>query len=160
MLIQFRFKNFKSFRDDTILDLSATKITEYSDRIISVGYEKILPMAAVFGANASGKSNVIEAFRYMVTYVIESFSYGGDPEEKKTKRKKLKYTPFLFDTTSREAESSFEVYFMDTEEYGFKSYNYGFTLNEGGVVEEWLNSKAKTAREYRQVFYRNVDELD
>ncbi len=160
MLIQFRFKNFKSFRDDTILDLSATKITEYSDRIISVGYEKILPMAAVFGANASGKSNVIEAFRYMVTYVIESFSYGGDPEEKKTKRKKLKYTPFLFDTTSREAESSFEVYFMDTEEYGFKSYNYGFTLNEGGVVEEWLNSKAKTAREYRQVFYRNGDELD
>ena len=160
MLIQFRFKNFKSFRDDTILDLSATKITEYSDRIISVGYEKILPMAAVFGANASGKSNVIEAFRYMVTYVIESFSYGGDPEEKKTKRKKLKYTPFLFDTTSREAESSFEVYFMDTEEYGVKSYNYGFTLNEGGVVEEWLNSKAKTAREYRQVFYRNGDELD
>lgn len=160
MLIQFRFKNFKSFRDDTILDLSATKITEYSDRIISVGYEKILPMAAVFGANASGKSNVIEAFRYMVTYVIESFSYGGDPEEKKTKRKKLKYTPFLFDTTSREAESSFEVYFMDTEEYGFKSYNYGFTLNQGGVVEEWLNSKAKTAREYRQVFYRNGDELD
>lgn len=160
MLIQFRFKNFKSFRDDTILDLSATKITEYSDRIISVGYEKILPTAAVFGANASGKSNVIEAFRYMVTYVIESFSYGGDPEEKKTKRKKLKYTPFLFDTTSREAESSFEVYFMDTEEYGFKSYNYGFTLNQGGVVEEWLNSKAKTAREYRQVFYRNGDELD
>lgn len=160
MLIQFRFKNFKSFRDDTILDLSATKITEHSDRIISVGYEKILPTAAVFGANASGKSNVIEAFRYMVTYVIESFSYGGDPEEKKAKRKKLKYTPFLFDTTSREAESSFEVYFMDTEEYGFKSYNYGFTLNQDGVVEEWLNSKAKTAREYRQVFYRNGDELD
>ena len=39
MLIQFRFKNFKSFRDDTILDLSATKITEHSDRVISAGYE-------------------------------------------------------------------------------------------------------------------------
>lgn len=160
MLIQFRFKNFKSFRDDTILDLSATKITEHSDRVISVGYEKLLPTAAVFGANASGKSNVIEAFRYMMTYVIESFSYGGDPEEKKAKRKKLKYTPFLFDAASKEAESSFEVYFMDTEECGFKSYNYGFTLNQDGVIEEWLNSKAKTAREYRQVFYRNGDELD
>lgn len=160
MLIQFRFKNFKSFRDDTILDLSATKITEHSNRVISVGYEKLLPTAAVFGANASGKSNVIEAFRYMMTYVIESFSYGGDPEEKKAKRKKLKYTPFLFDAASKEAESSFEVYFMDTEECGFKSYNYGFTLNQDGVIEEWLNSKAKTAREYRQVFYRNGDELD
>lgn len=160
MLIQFRFKNFKSFRDDTILDLSATKITEHSDRVISAGYEKLLPAAAIFGANASGKSNVIEAFRYMVTYVLESFSYGGDPDDKKIKNKKMKYTPFLFDATSREAESSFEIYFMDTEEHGCKSYNYGFTLNQYGVIEEWLNSKAKTAREYKQVFYRNKDELD
>ena len=109
MLIQFRFKNYKSFRDDTILDFSATKITEYSDRIISIGYEKLLPVAAVFGANASGKSNVIEAFRYMMTYVIDSFSYGGDPEDKREKGKKLKYTPFLFDAASRDAESSYRV---------------------------------------------------
>lgn len=160
MLIQFRFKNFKSFRDDTILDLSATKITEHSDRVISAGYDKLLPTAAIFGANASGKSNVIEAFRYMMTYVIESFSYGGDPNDRKTKNKKLKYTPFLFDSNSGDAESSFEVYFMDTEEHGYKSYNYGFTLNQDGVIEEWLNSKAKTAREYKQVFYRNGNELD
>lgn len=160
MLIQFRFKNFKSFRDDAILDFSATKITEHSDRVISAGYEKLLPVAAIFGANASGKSNVIEAFRYMMTYVLESFSYGGDPDDRKNKSRKLKYTPFLFDDTSRDAESSFEVYFMDTEERGFKSYNYGFTLNQDGVIEEWLNSKAKTAREYKQVFYRNGAELD
>ena len=160
MLIQFRFKNFKSFRDDTILDLSATKITEHSDRVISAVYDKLLPTAAIFGANASGKSNVIEAFRYMMTYVIESFSYGGDPNDRKTKNKKLKYTPFLFDSASRDAESSFEVYFMGTEERGYKSYNYGFTLNQDGVIEEWLNSKAKTAREYKHVFYRNGNELD
>lgn len=160
MLIQFRFKNFKSFRDDTILDLSATKITEHSERVFSAGYEKLLPAAVIFGANASGKSNVIEAFRYMMIYVLESFSYGGDLDDKKTKSKKMRYAPFLFDATSRDAESSFEVYFIDTEERGFKSYNYGFTLNQDGVVEEWLNSKAKTAREYKQVFYRNGDELD
>lgn len=160
MLIQFRFKNFKSFRDDTILDLSATKITEYSNRIISAGYEKLLPAAAIFGANASGKSNVIEAFRYMMTYVLESFSYGGDPDDKKAKSKKSKCIPFLFDANSKDAESSFEVYFMDNEANGYKSYNYGFTLDQTGVVEEWLNSKAKTAREYKPVFYRSGDELD
>ena len=49
---------------------------------------------------------------------------------------------------------------MDTEENGFKSYNYGFTLDRDGVIEEWLNSKSKTAREYKQVFYRSRDELD
>ena len=160
MLIQFRFKNFKSFKDDTILDLSATKITEYSDRVVQIGNEKVLPTAAIFGANASGKSNVIEAFHFMTTYVMESFAYGGESDEKKSKTKKLKHTPFLFDTTSKDAESSFEVYFVSSEDSGSKSYNYGFTLNQTGVVEEWLNSKAKTAREYKTIFYRNKDELD
>lgn len=160
MLIQFRFKNFKSFKDDTILDLSATKITEYSDRVIQIGAEKILPTAAIYGANASGKSNVVEAFRYMTTYVMESFAYGGEIDDKKSKTRKPKLTPFLFDTTSKETESSFEVYFITSEENGCKSYNYGFTLNQNGVVEEWLNSKAKTAREYKSIFYRNGNELD
>lgn len=160
MLIQFRFKNFKSFRDDTILDLSATKITEFSDRVIQLGTEKILPTAAIYGANASGKSNVIEAFRYMTTYVMESFAYGGETDDKKSKTKKPKFTPFLFDNASKDAESSFEVYFVTSEENGCRSYNYGFTLNCNGVVEEWLNSKAKTAREYRSVFYRNGNDLD
>ena len=160
MLIQFRFKNFKSFKDDTILDLSATKITEHSDRVVQAGNEKVLSTAAIFGANASGKSNVIEAFRFMATYVIESFAFGGEGDEKKSKTKKLKHTPFLFDKESRDSESSFEVYFITSEETGCKSYNYGFTLEQNGVVEEWLNTKSKTARAYKSVFYRNRDELD
>ena len=160
MLIQFRFKNFKSFKDDTILDLSATKITEHSDRVVQAGNENALSTAAIFVTNASGKSNVIEAFRFMATYVIESFAFGGEGDEKKSKTKKLKHTPFLFDKESRDSESSFEVYFITSEETGCKSYNYGFTLEQNGVVEEWLNTKSKTARTYKSVFYRNRDELD
>ena len=71
MLIQFRFQNFKSFRDDTILDFSATKITEHGDHVVTIGREKLLPVAAIFGAIASGKSNVVEAFRFMRTYIGE-----------------------------------------------------------------------------------------
>lgn len=160
MLIQFRYKNFKSFRDDTILDFSATKITEHSDRVVQIGNEKILSTAAIFGANASGKSNVIQAFRFMTTYVIDSFAFGGEGDDKKSKTKKLKQTPFLFDKDSKDAESSFEVYFISSEEAGCKSYNYGFTLDQTGIAEEWLNAKSKTARSYKPVFYRNRDELD
>ena len=78
MLIQFNFKNFNSFRDEATLDLSATKMTEFSERVISVGGEKILPVAAVYGANASGKSNVYAAFEYMTDYVVNSFKYGDE----------------------------------------------------------------------------------
>lgn len=161
MLMQFNFKNFKSFRDETTLDLTATKITEYNNHVISVGNEKILPIAAIFGANASGKSNVQEAFRYMSTYVVSSFGYGGDELSKKNKSEFLKPTPFLLNQDSRDAETSFEVYFIVSEEYGAKSYNYGFTVGQSGINEEWLNYKSKSSRSnYKRIFYRNGKVLD
>ena len=131
MLIQFSFKNFKSFKDDTILDFSATKITEHSDRVVQIGTEKILPTAAIFGANASGKSNVIQAFRFMTTYVIDSFAFGGEGDDKKSKTKKLKQTPFLFDKDSRDAESSFEVYSVDYLCSNLLCYSGRYRLDAG-----------------------------
>lgn len=161
MLLQFNFKNFKSFKDDTILDLTATKISEFNNHVISIANEKILPVAAIFGANASGKSNVQEAFRYMAMYVINSLDYGDESDAKKKKSKFFKPTPFLFDSKSKTEESSFEIYFIDSKENGAKTYNYGFTVDSTGVREEWLNYKAKTARgNYKRIFYRNGENYD
>lgn len=161
MLLQFNFKNFKSFKDDTTIDLTATKISEFNNHVISIANERILPVAAIFGANASGKSNVQEAFRYMSMYVINSLDYGDESDQKKKKSRFFKPTSFLFDSDSRTAESSFEVYFIDSEENGAKTYNYGFTVNSNGVCEEWLNYKSKTSRgDYKKIFYRNGNELN
>jgi AAA15 family ATPase/GTPase len=162
VLLQFSFKNYKSFRDDTTLDLTATKISEYNNHVVSIANERVLPVAAIFGANASGKSNVQEAFRYMATYVLQSLNYGGD-ETSALKKKSVyfKPTPFLFDAESKTAESSFEVYFMDSEENGAKTYNYGFSVNNIGVCEEWLNVKTKSSRgTFKPIFYRKGNELD
>lgn len=163
MLIQFNFKNFRSFRDDVTLDLSATKISEFNDRVIELGNEKILSVAAIFGANASGKSNVQEAFKYMVYYVLRSFAFGGDADEKKSKSEFMQPTPFLFDKKSKDKPSTFEVYFIGDESDKYKQYNYGFSVDNQGVCEEWLNTCAKSARgRFKSVFYRNRenDELD
>ena len=154
MLIQFSFKNYKSFREEVTLDLSATKITEFSERVVTAGGEKILPVAAVYGANASGKSNIYNALAYMSEYVADSFKYGG--EEKKFER--YKPTPFLFDSTSADADSTFEVYFTIPEDKNERTYNYGFCVDKEGVTEEWFNSKAKSARKFSRVFYRNRNE--
>lgn len=156
MLIQFNFKNYKSFRDEAILDLSATKITEFSERVVPVGGEKILPVAAIYGANASGKSNVYDAFAYMSKYVINSFKYGD--EEKNFED--IRPCPFLFDTSSEHADSSFEVYFTVPGDKAEKCYNYGFCVGKTGVTEEWLNYKAKSSRKYKLVFYRDKETLD
>lgn len=158
MLVQFNFKNFKSFRDEVSLDLSATKITEHEDHVVDIANDKMLKVAAIYGANASGKSNIYDAFEFMSYYVEESFKFGGESDSRQ-KTDYLKVSPFLFDSTSREEESTFEVFFVDNAENIGKIYQYGFALQKDEVVEEWLYSKAKTARNsYKTIFYRKKGE--
>lgn len=156
MLIQFSFKNFNSFRDDTTLDLSAAKMTEFSERVVTIGGEKILPVAAIYGANASGKSNVYAAFEYMSDYVVNSFKYGDEEENFED----IRPHPFLFDVSSEKEDTSFEIYFTVPGDKTEKSYNYGFCIGKDGVTEEWLNYKARTARKYSMIFYRDKESLD
>ena len=151
MLIQFVFKNYRSFKNEATLDLSASKITEFSDRVIQIGDEKVLPAAVIYGANASGKSNVYRAFCYMSEFVANSFSF-GDNDKKYLEQLP---EPFLFDANTESAESSFEVYFTLPFDESGRVFNYGFSLGREGVVEEWLNSKTKTARKYKPIIYRS-----
>ncbi len=160
MLIQFNFKNHKSFRDEVSLDLSATKITEHGDHVVNVANDKLLKVAAIYGANASGKSNVYDAFDFMTYYVLESFKFGGESTSRqKADHDYLHATPFLFDKESKEQESTFEVFFLDNSDKSEKVYQYGFALLHDEVIEEWLYSKAKTARnKYKTIFYRKKGE--
>ncbi len=151
MLIQFKFTNFKSFRDTAILDLSATKVTEYPHHVVEIGSEKILRAAAIYGANASGKTNICDAFNYMVLFVRDSFGFGGTNTAPNTPAF-LPPIPFVLDSTSSTQESSFEVYFTLDEDD--RTYNYGFSVIRGKVTEEWLNSKSKTGRKYKQIYSR------
>ncbi len=160
MLIQFNFKNYKSFRDEVSLDLSAARIKEHENHVVDIANDKLLKVAAIYGANASGKSNIYDAFQYMTYYVAESFNFGG---EKDSRWKKVnnypEATPFLFDEKSRYNETTFEVFYVDNAENSGKIYQYGFSLKKNEVVEEWMYSKAKTARNnYRTVFYRKKGE--
>jgi AAA15 family ATPase/GTPase len=157
MLLRFSFENYKSFRDNVILDMTAAKISEHADRVVQVGNEKILPVAAIYGANASGKSNVLEAFRYMRRYVIRSFGFGGDADLD-SKKKKFLPTPFLFDKNSHNEPSIFDIYYITSDEEGAKTFHYGFSVGKQGIEEEWLNYRAKTARgAFRDIFYRNTN---
>ena len=160
MLIQFNFKNFKSFRDEVSLDLSATKITEHEDHVVEMANDKLLKVAAIYGANASGKSNIYDAFKFMSYYVEESFKFGGESDSRqKADSDYIRVSPFLFDSKSRSEESTFEVFFVDNSENTGKIYQYGFALQNDEVVEEWFYSKAKTARNrYKTIFYRKKGE--
>lgn len=155
MLLQFNFKNFESFREEASFDMTATGISDYADSVIREGTEKILPLAGIYGANASGKSNVIDALVKMNLYVRCSLIV---PKDKAERLPGFQVMPFLFDRKSSEEPTSFEVFFILPEE-GDKTFQYGFTVKNGCILEEWLNSCAKTARgKYRKIFYRDAEE--
>jgi AAA15 family ATPase/GTPase len=149
MLLQFNFSNYRSFKSQASLDLTATGISELSGHIVEMGRDRVLPVAVLFGANASGKSNVFKAFAYMKDLVVTSFAYGGEIAEGEG------YPPPLRFAWSKENKEPalFEVHFVDHAT--LKTINYGFTLDDDGIAEEWLNEKAKSMRTARRVFYRS-----
>jgi len=150
MLIQFNFKNFKSFKDETTLDMTATSIKEHSYNLIESAYgDKLLRTAAIYGANASGKSNVIEAFQFMRHYIINSFDV-------ESKDNKIPIKRFLFDSYSRNDTAEFEVFFT------FKNieYQYGLVVDDIRVHQEWLYGKYKTSRGYETLFERKGSHIE
>ena len=154
MLLQFNFSNFKSFANETTLDLTATGISELSHHIVHMGRERFLPVAAIFGANASGKSHVYQAFSYMRHMVLQSFSYGGNMALSSVAEDAHYRKPPSFAFDERRGDPvTCEVQILDRITH--RSTIYGFSADDQGIVEEWLYERAKTVKNNRLVMYRD-----
>ncbi|MFD1454968.1 ATP/GTP-binding protein [Levilactobacillus lanxiensis] len=142
MLHQFTFKNFKSFRQEVTLDLTASSLKELpTDVVTDVLHERVLKLAALYGANASGKSNVIHALSVMTDVVLTSFA---DEDALK------KVTPYWFEDPSVPTE--FSVLFSTRTNI----YQYGFSATQQAVTEEYLyqRDKSKVGEQYLEIFDR------
>ena len=82
MLIQFTLKNFLSFKDETILDMTAiSAYKEHEYNLMDIGTkEKYLRVAAIYGANASGKSNLYFSFKTFQRIILESLNNVANEE--------------------------------------------------------------------------------
>lgn len=126
MLIQFSVENFLSIKDNVVLSLLASKDNEHPEHLIVDGSKKHLKSAVIYGANASGKSNVLNAFWFMVNYVLTSHN--------QQLHKAIERSPFKFDRETPVRPSSFEVIFTTN---GIR-YAYGFSVTDKAVIEEYL----------------------
>ena len=162
MLLQFYFSNFRSFEEESVLDMRASRISEYPGHVCDIGNDHVLPVAAIYGANASGKSNVYEAFDFMRQYVMYSFMLEEHDESSDADIppwiKNLKPTPFLL-SESRDKPSEFDVFFVQPKNGKDTYYHYGFSIDKMGVCEEWLEVNTKTGvrqkKAYKIVFQRD-----
>ena len=154
MLLQFYFSNYRSFEGEGILDMRASGSNELSSHIRNTLNEKVLPVTAIYGANASGKSSVFEAFQFMTLCVLESLSFSDD---NKKNPYKLKVDSFKF-SESREKPSEFEINYIDKKGKKELYYNYGFKIDNSGILEEYLASNTKTGvkrnEDYTYIFKR------
>ena len=154
MLLQFYFSNYRSFEGEGILDMRASGSNELSSHIRNTLNEKVLPVTAIYGANASGKSSVFEAFQFMVLCVLESLSFSDD---NKKNPYKLKVDSFKF-SESREKPSEFEINYIDKKGKKELYYNYGFKIDNSGILEEYLAFNTKTGvkrnEDYTYIFKR------
>lgn len=165
MLLQFRFSNFRSFKDETVLDMRASGSNEYSDHVRFEGVDKVLPVAAIYGANASGKSNVFKALSDMVFYVLISFAFDDqiNPEKNSLPWKMFQsHFPFEPHFFQKEKNVSYEVYFTMPYKAKVQYFKYGFSLDTEGITEEWLGKAFKTDIEkgypYKMLFERKRGE--
>ena len=154
MLLQFYFSNYRSFEGEGILDMRASGSNELSSHIRNTLNEKVLPVTAIYGANASGKSSVFEAFQFMALCVLESLSFSDDDKKNPYK---LKVDSFKF-SKSREKPSEFEINYIDKKGKKELYYNYGFKIDNSGILEEYLASNTKTGvkrnEDYTYIFKR------
>lgn len=154
MLLQFYFSNYRSFEGEGILDMRASGSNELSSHIRNTLNEKVLPVTAIYGANASGKSSVFEAFQFMALCVLESLSFSDD---NKKNPYKLKVDSFKF-SESKEKPSEFEINYIDKKGKKELYYNYGFKIDNSGILEEYLAFNTKTGvkrkEDYTYIFKR------
>lgn len=115
MLCQFLFENFKSYRDEAVLDMQATNIEEFSDSLLPSPnpdkFSNILPVAAIYGPNGGGKSVLLEALVYLVSRIMLPIKSAKAEKTNNFFFSVKNATPFLMDDTSKNEPMRFQIYF-------------------------------------------------
>jgi AAA15 family ATPase/GTPase len=131
MLVQFSAKNYRSLKDKVTLSLLAGADKEHTGNLINVDDKKLLtPVAAIYGANSSGKSNVLAAMKTMQDMITGASA-------QLLKEKKLPYDPFAFDPftlAGKPSPTEFEIIFY----YNSVKYAYGFSYDAKQILTELL----------------------
>lgn len=133
MIIEFKVENFLSFKDLTTLSMVTVKsFKEHKDTHTFTIDNKLslLKSAVIYGNNASGKSNLLEAMEFMKQIILNSFR---DALLENSDRK-FPLEKFALNSKSEQESTFFEVSFFNN---GTK-YRYGFEIDYDKVVAEWL----------------------
>ena len=135
MLVQFSVKNFKSIKDEVTLDMQAASISEHEESLLlDKTDEKFLPVAAIYGPNGGGKSNVLEALDSLIEKIRLPVALTLNPNAASilTGVGKNEIVPYMFSKESRNNPTEFELYFR-TEH---AEYKYNLSIKQNKILYE------------------------
>ena len=144
MIVQFTIGNFLSFNAKQLLNLEAKGISELKTNICTFKAEKILRSMVIYGANSSGKSNLIKAMERMREVVLSSVRLNDSDE--------LEYSPFLLSIETDSLPTFFEIIFWKES----IRYRYGFEYNLRQIENEWLFA-GKSEKSEKTLFIRTIE---
>lgn len=147
MLVQFSFRNVLSFKEETVFDMTAVPAYKEheSNAMDSGGKDKVLKVAAIYGANASGKSNLCKAMNIFQSIVMKSMN---NPDNAGNTALTKYYAPFSFEKDVETSEFEIIQIFGDFE------YQYGFEYNDRCIVSEWMYRKSLKTNRRSSIFER------
>lgn len=151
MLVEFKFRNFLSYKDEAQLLMTPIKsFKEHPETHIIFNKNNIdlLKTAAIYGSNGGGKSNFINAMGYMKTIIHNSFA----DSLKKDEDREFKDYYFKLSEETENAPSSFETSFIQNSVI----YRYGFEIKGFEIIKEWLYKKFESET---MLFKRNGAEF-
>lgn len=132
MLVRFSVENWMSFRNRSTLSMLATLERQHGDRVplVQKYSARILPVAIIYGGNASGKSNLFKALYFVRNLVTRGVSLEG----------MIPVEPFLLDNDMRDQPTRFTVEILADEVI----YELEFSVTKQMVLEEKLTRRMKT----------------
>ena len=145
MLIRFSFKNFKSFKNENCLDMEATSLKEHEYNIAKTENGEYLKVSAIYGANASGKTNVLQAFSYMKKRILVS-------DDSKVNNPLDEENVFSFMINNEPISLEVEILAKNN-----KIYKYGFDILKDKIISEWLYEKR--INKFYEIFERTENNI-
>lgn len=147
MLLYFKVRNYKSIRDWAVLDMEAAKLRDQTENLIGFKHDAYLPVAAIYGKNGGGKTNIIRAMWLAVQFICNA-------QRTQVEHSPVPVRPFALNDYSYQEPTAFEFGYVQN---GIK-YVYGFSATREAIVAEYL--KAWPNGREKKIFSRTEQHFD
>ena len=127
MLLYFKVKNYRSIRDEAMLDLEAASLHDQAENLLQFGKGRFLPAVAIYGKNGGGKSNIIRALWLSVQFIRNA-------QKTQIENAIVPVTPFALNDYSCAEPTGFEFGYVQDD----IKYVYGFSATQQEIIDEYL----------------------